>query len=98
MNILVAALTIGALIVAVVGWRSRSVSVRRVLTGSVLLVAAYMAAWVGAGFGLIPRTWVTDHPIAIIGAWSLAVVAIVGSLTVSRFRATRAARSIASVS
>jgi hypothetical protein len=98
MNILVGVLTIGALVAGVVAWRSRLELLRRLLTVAVLVLAGYMVAWMGAGIGRIPTTWVTDHPIAVIGVWSLAVLAIVGTVSVSRYRSEGHVRSIPSES
>ena len=86
MIILVTVLTAGALVVGVLAWRSGWVRLRRLLMASALLIGAYMLAWVGAGIALLPSSWVTDHPIAMIGAWSLAVLTVVGSLSLSRYR------------
>lgn len=94
MNILVGALTIGALVIGVLGWRSQWTLLRRLLIVAVLLIVAYTIAWVGAGIGRLPSSWVTDHPIAVIGAWSLAVLAVVGPLTLSRPRAKGRGQSV----
>jgi hypothetical protein len=85
-NILVAVLTIAALLCGVAVWRSQVPLLRRGLTVAVIVPAAYLVAWVGAGTGRLPASWVTDHPIAVIGIWALAVLAVFGPVTVSRFR------------
>lgn len=94
MNVVISVVTIGALVVAVIAWRSGWALLRRLLTVGLLLVGAYMIAWVGAGTGHLPHFWVTDHPIAMIGAWSFAVLAVVGPLTLSRYRIAGRARSM----
>lgn len=96
MNILVGVLTIGALVVGVVGWRSRRALLRCLLSAAVLVIGAYMVAWIGAGTDHFPGSWVTDHPIAVIGVWSVAVIAVVGSVGISRYRAAGPAQSIPS--
>ena len=94
MNILVTIVTLGAFVIGVVAWRSGWILLRRLLAASGLLIGAYLIAWAGAGAGLLPRSWVTDHPIAVVGAWSLAVVVAVGSLTLSKYRTEGRAQSV----
>jgi hypothetical protein len=77
-------------------WRSRLAVVRLSLVVAVAALVAYMLAWAGAGVDRLPTSWVTDHPIAVIGAWSLTVIAVVGPVVLLRFRTRGGVRSLPS--
>jgi hypothetical protein len=71
-------MTVGAVVVLSRGWRSQKHRRKQAAKFAIAALAAYFATSLIAHVGGLPMIWPLQHPIFILGIWSLSIVLTTG--------------------